>query len=618
MAKEYLLSKIHKPSDLKNLTDKELIQLSDEIREKIVETVAQNGGHLASNLGVVELTLALHCVFDVPNDKIVWDVGHQCYAHKILTGRCEQIHTIRTENGLSGFPKRSESDCDCFDTGHSSTSISAALGIACSDTMQQNEHYTIAVIGDGALSGGMAYEGLNNAGRSGKKLIVILNDNKMSISQNVGSMARYLSRIRIKPSYLLAKTKVHRLERVPLVGKPVTNGMKRLKDWTRDEFFGQKKNLFEQFGFTYLGPYDGHDITQLQTALNAACHKHFPVLVHVCTKKGKGYEYAEKNPKYFHGISAFDVETGEPKSSSKGYSDVFGSVMCETAQKDKRICAITAAMAIGTGLSSFSKKFNDRFYDVGIAEEHAVTFASGLATQGMIPVFAVYSTFLQRSYDQILHDAALQDLHIVLAIDRAGVVGEDGETHQGIYDAAMLSTMPNVTVFAPSGFQELTLFLQKAVYHTKGVAAVRYPRGGEGYLPKEYQSSDTPYVFLGDEQADTLIVTYGREFSEVCLACEALKEKGVSVCILKLNVITPIPKAAAEKAASFPTVYFFEEGVRTGGIGEHFGYELLTKGFHGSYHLCALDGIIPQAKASSVLQKAGLDHLSIIDAVHHA
>lgn len=602
-----LLMNIQTPEDIKGMSSEELIRLSEEIREKIVETVSQNGGHLASNLGVVELTVALHSVFDVPKDKIVWDVGHQCYAHKILTGRCGKINTIRTENGLSGFPKRSESECDCFDTGHSSTSISAALGIACSEEQQKSGGYTIAVIGDGALSGGLAYEGLNNAGRSGKKLIVILNDNKMSISQNVGSMARYLSRIRIKPSYLLAKTRMHRLERIPLVGKPLTSGLKHLKDWTRDEFFGQKNNLFEQFGFTYLGPYDGHDITQLQTALKAAKHKHFPVLVHVITKKGKGYEYAEKNPKSFHGISAFDVETGEPRSSATGYSDVFGHFMCGIAAKDKRICAITAAMSIGTGLSAFSKKYKDRFYDVGIAEEHAVTFAAGLATQGMIPVFAVYSTFLQRSYDQLLHDAALQKLHMIIAIDRAGIVGEDGETHQGIYDVSMLYSLPNVTIFAPSSFQELESSMLKAMLQTEGVAAVRYPRGGESYLPEDYSYNGKPFSLYGDQEADILLVTYGREFSQVCLAREYLAEAGIPVCILKLNTIKPIPVGALVAAKNFKNIYFYEEGVRSGGAGEHFGFQLYQSGFGGRLILNALSGIIPQAKTEVALKKAGLD-----------
>ncbi len=602
-----ILERINSPADLKLLSDDELKKLSDEIRKKIVDTVSQNGGHLASNLGVVELTIALHSVFNCPEDKIVWDVGHQSYAHKILTGRCSRINTIRRENGLSGFPKRSESKYDCFDTGHSSTSISAAFGIACAESAKNSDACTVAVIGDGALSGGLAFEGLNNAGRSGKNLIVVLNDNKMSISQNVGSMARYLSHLRVKPTYLQAKTKVHGFEKVPIIGKPVTQSMKGIKDWMRDDFFGQKNNIFSQLGFAYYGPYDGHDIQELKAVFKAVKHKHSPVLIHVRTKKGKGYEYAEKNPKVFHGVSSFDVETGETKCSSVGYSDVFGKLMCGLAEKDERICAITAAMSIGTGLNQFYKKYKDRFYDVGIAEEHAVTFAAGLAAGGMLPVFAVYSTFLQRSYDQILHDAALQNLHIVLAVDRAGIVGEDGETHQGIYDTAFLNTMPNVTIYSPSCFEELKVMLTRALFDTDGVAVVRYPRGGETYIPDDFEVSSEPFDIYGDMDSDILMVTYGREFSQLCLARENLIKKGVSSCILKLNTIKPLPEEAAAISKKFRYVFFFEEGVKSGGIGERFGLSLYQSGFAGRFSLTALDGFVAQAKTSSALHNAGLD-----------
>ncbi len=603
-----LLKKINSPSDIKEFSPDQLEELSEEIRQTIVGTVSKNGGHLASNLGVVELTLAIHTVFDCPVDKIVWDVGHQCYAHKILTGRYSQIGTIRTENGLSGFPKRNESMYDAFDTGHSSTSISAAFGIACAGEISKDDHYTVAVIGDGALSGGLAFEGLNNAGRSKNNLIVILNDNKMSISKNVGSMARYLSKMRIKPSYLDTKLRVQsRLEKIPVIGKSLAKGVKNFKDWLKDNFFGHQKNMFEQFGFAYYGPYDGHDISQLQTALNAAKRRRGPVLVHVCTTKGKGYEFAEKNPKNFHGVSAFDIDTGEPISSSKGYSDIVGEFLCKTADVDKRLCAITAAMAAGTGLDKFAKKYKDRFFDVGIAEEHAVTFASGLAAGNIIPVFCVYSTFLQRSYDQILHDAALQNLHIVLGIDRAGIVGEDGETHQGIFDAAFLNTIPNVTVYSPACFDELRNMMYNALYHTRGVTAVRYPRGGELYLPSDYKPTNEPYSFYGKRNAEILIITYGRLFSYACLAREELEKKGVNVCILKLNTIKPIPKAAPRKAAVYRYCCFFEEGIRHGGIGEVFGFKLYEQGFKGSYHLTAIENYVHQAKTDSALYRLGLD-----------
>ncbi len=608
MINKSFLQNIKSPSDIKNFSQQQLEQLSDEIRTTIVETVSKNGGHLASNLGVVELTLAIHTVFDCPADKIIWDVGHQCYAHKILTGRYSGIHTIRKENGLSGFPKRNESIYDSFDTGHSSTSISAAYGICCAGNMNHDDHYTVAVIGDGALSGGLAFEGLNNAGRSKNNFIVILNDNKMSISKNVGSMARYLSKMRIKPSYLDAKLRVQsRLSKIPLIGKSLSKGVKKLKDWIRDNFFGHQKNMFEQFGFAYYGPYDGHDIVQLKTALEAAKRRKGPVMVHVCTTKGKGYEFAEKNPKNFHGVSAFDIETGEPISSSKGYSDAVGDFLCRTASVDRRICAITAAMAIGTGLNQFSKKFKDRFFDVGIAEEHAVTFACGLAAGNTIPIFCVYSTFLQRSYDQILHDAAMQNLHMILAIDRAGIVGEDGETHQGIFDVAFLNTIPNVKIFSPSSFKELGNMMYKAIYHTEGVAAVRYPRGSELYIPDDFKSTDAFYTFYGKRDSKVLIVTYGRMFSYACLAKERLAKDGIDVCILKLNVIKPLSRSSVKKSLSFHDCFFFEEGIRNGGVGEIFGLELYQRGYKGNYILTAIDHYVCQSKTENALKKLGLD-----------
>ena len=609
MSDNKILDNIHSPSDIKNLSEDELYELAEELRTVIIETVSENGGHLASNLGVVELTLAIHKVFDMPDDKIVWDVGHQCYAHKIITGRKDKIHTIRKENGLAGFPKRSESPYDNFDTGHSSTSISAAFGISCARDISDSKYHTIAVIGDGALSGGLAYEGLNNAGRYKKNFIVILNDNKMSISKNVGSMAKYLTKTRIKPSYLDAKSRVQDfLEKIPVIGNSLANGVRKIKDWVRDEFFGHRNNIFEQMGFTYYGTFDGHNIPQLVTALKAAKRKKGPVLVHVCTKKGKGYEFAEKNPTGFHGVSAFDIDTGEPKSSAKGYSYIFGKYLCSLAENDKKICAITAAMSSGTGLTEFSKKYKDRFFDVGIAEEHAVTFAGGLASCDIIPIFAVYSTFLQRAYDQILHDAALQNLHAVLAIDRAGIVGEDGETHQGIFDVAFLSTIPNVTVYAPSSFRELELMLDKAIYHTQGTAAVRYPRGTERYLPDNFEPSAEPYSLYGDIDSDDLIITYGRTFSDVCSAREELNKK---IGILKLNRIVPVSEKAVEIAMNYKSVYFFEEGIKNGGVGERFGFSLYQSGFQGKFDLTAIENYVTQSTTQSALHKLGLDTESI-------
>lgn len=608
MQNNSFLKNIKSPADLKKLSVEELNKLSEEIRSQIVETVSYNGGHLASNLGVVELTVAMHSVFDTPDDKIVWDVGHQCYAHKILTGRYSMINTIRKENGLSGFPKRNESIYDTFNTGHSSTSISAAYGISCAADITNNKHYTVAVIGDGALSGGLALEGLNNAGRSKENLIVVLNDNKMSISKNVGSMARYLASIRIKPSYLDAKSHIQsRLVHIPGIGKSLAKGVKAFKNWIRDTFFGHRNNMFEQLGFSYYGPFDGHNIEQLQTAFKAAKRIHGPVIIHACTIKGKGYEFAEKNPKDFHGISAFDIETGETKPSQTGYSDVFGNYLCGLAENDKRLCAITAAMAVGTGLSDFAKKYKNRFFDVGIAEEHAVTFSCGLSVGNAIPVFAVYSTFLQRSYDQILHDAAIQNIHIVLAIDRAGIVGEDGETHQGIFDVAFLNTIPNVTVFSPSNFTELESMLYSAIYNTESVAAVRYPRGTELYIPQDYCYENTDYTFYGNTNSENLIITYGKLFSYACLAKENLEKQGIQVCILKLNVIKPINSDAVKKSLDFNNCYFFEEGIKNGGVGETFGFMLYQSGYKGNYSLTAIEDYVQQAKTESALRKLGLD-----------
>jgi len=616
MTEDSLLDKINSPSDIKKMTVSELSALSDEIREEIVESVSKNGGHLASNLGVVELTLAIHSVFDLPDDKIVWDVGHQSYTHKILTGRREQFSTLRTENGLSGFPKREESLYDCFDTGHSSTSVSAAFGIACANNILSDKHYTIAVIGDGALTGGMALEALNSAGKSKQNLIVILNDNKMSISKNVGSMAKHLTRLRIQPSYLDAKSRVQsRLNRIPGIGQGLAKMISGLKSWIRINFFGHQKNMFELLGFNYYGPLDGHDIAQLQTALKAAKRSRGPVILHVCTKKGKGYEYAEKKPNAFHGISAFDIETGEPKSSSKGYSAVFGEFMCNKARMDKRLCAITAAMATGTGLEEFSKKYKNRFFDVGIAEEHAVTFACGLAAGNALPVFAVYSTFLQRSYDQLLHDAALQGLHIVVAVDRAGIVGEDGETHQGIFDVAFMNTIPGITIYAPSSFQEMESMLDTALYKTNGVVAVRYPRGGELYIPDDYKYDEDSYTTFGNKTSDTVIVTYGRTFSYACEAVRSLSEKGIDVCILKLNRIKPVDVNAVKKCLNFRNCLFFEEGIKYGGVGENFGFMLYQRGFAGRYHLQAIEDYVHQAKCASALHKLGLDSEGIENTV---
>ena len=583
-----LLNKIKSPRDLKKMSLGELEMLCAQIREKIIETVSQNGGHLASNLGTVELTVALHKVFECPGDQIVFDVGHQSYTHKLLTGRAENFHTIRKEGGLSGFTRRDESIYDPVSSGHSSTSISAAFGILNAKHLKGEDGKVIAVIGDGALSGGLAYEGINNAGSYRKNFIVILNDNKMSISQNVGSMAGYLSTIRTRNIYLRTKSAVDKvLNKIPVLGDATRKVILKSTSTLKDIVYNG--TVFENLGFMYYGPIDGHNIKELIKVLKVAKEKDRPVLIHVNTTKGKGYSFAEKNPKGFHGTPKFDVKTGTRGASAGDFSSVFGEAISQMAKKDKRICAITAAMKIGTGLSDFARNFKDRFFDVGIAEGHAVTFAGGLAVGGMIPIFAVYSTFLQRSYDQIIHDAALQNLKVVLAIDRAGIVGEDGETHQGVFDVAFLNAIPNVTIFTPCFFDELAPMFDKAAYHTQGVAAVRYPRGGERYRPVDFIGSENAFDLYGDSSCDNLIVTYGRLFSEACLAKQSLEQKGIKTYILKLNQIKPIDANAVEIAKNFKNVFFFEEGMQKGGIGESFGYKLGSFGHNGNFEITAID-----------------------------
>ena len=616
-----LLKNIHSPSDLKNLPFVLLDPLCGEIRERLVATVSTNGGHLASNLGVVELTVALHRSFDFPTDQIVWDVGHQCYTHKLLTGRQELFDTLRQENGLAGFPKRSESEYDAFNAGHSSTSISAALGLARAKELLGQKGRVIAVMGDGALSGGLAYEGLNNAGRYHKNFIVVLNDNKMSISRNVGAMARYLAVIRTKQGYIKAKSGVESfLNHIPVVGNPVKNVLAKSKTVIKNALY--PSTIFEEMGFKYLGPVDGHDFSQLMRVFEVAKREEGPVLVHVCTIKGKGYPYAEKNPRGYHGVSGFDIETGEKILSSDSFSDVFGETLCSLAEKDDRICAITAAMKSGTGLNEFSKQFKDRFFDVGIAEDHAVTYAAGMAANGMLPVFAVYSTFLQRSYDQIVHDAATQNLKVVLAIDRAGVVGSDGETHQGVFDVSFLMSVPNVTIYAPTYFDELRDHLKMALYDCEGVAAVRYPRGGEPEKPDGFCASHKSFDLLvqkiNDGKKDILLVTFGRIFSSMWNASCRLSAMGIQVDVMKINRIKPLDLDMIRQAAEYQKIYFFEEGMEAGGVGEHFCRLLYESKYHGDFSLTGIgDSFVQQASVERELEWNGLDENSMVKIVYN-
>ena len=602
------LDSIHSPSDLKKLDADALPELAAEIRQVLMDTVSHTGGHLASNLGVVELTLALHRVFDSPKDKIVWDVGHQIYTHKLLTGRYTAFSTLRQENGLSGFSCPRESEHDLFFSGHSSTSVSEALGLATALSLENDKHTAIAVIGDGALTGGLAYEALNNAGRSGKRLIVILNDNEMSISKNVGSVARYLAVLRTKPGYFRLKQHTESfLRKIPLVGKQLSDFAFRVK--TRLKNLIYKSTFFEDLGFRYMGPIDGHDISLLTAALEGAKTIKVPVLLHIHTIKGKGYDRAEKAPSAFHGVSEFNIDTGEPLYSGPNFSAEFGSFLCEIAAKDKRICAVTAAMSLGTGLEPFRKAYPKRFFDVGIAEEHAVTFASGLARGGMIPIFAVYSTFLQRSFDQLVHDGAMQGLHMLFAVDRAGFVGEDGISHQGILDTAFLNAIPGVTVFSPCTYAGLKHAFIEAIYHRSAVVAVRYPRGCERDFLLPVEETFAPYTWYGDRQASCVLVTYGRILSEVLRVRETLIRRGVSCAVLQLMQITPLPQEAVEAAAGANDVFFFEEGIRTGGIGESFAARLASTEACPKFHLTAVpDEFVQHASVDAQLVRYGLDY----------
>ncbi len=473
-----MLEKINSPKDLKKLNEEEKKQLAEEIRKYILEIVSENGGHLASNLGVVELTIALHSVFDVSKDKIIWDVGHQTYVHKILTGRKEALKTLRQFGGIAGFPKTRESETDCFNTGHSSTSISAALGMARARDLKGENHNVIAVIGDGALTGGMALEGLNDVGFSKCKMTVILNDNEMSISPNLGGLNKFLSKLRTKKLYTKSNISVKKIIwKIPGIGKPTVKIIQRIKRSIKQLII--PKMFFEDIGFTYLGPVDGHNITELENILRLSQQVQTPVLIHVLTKKGKGYEIAEKSPDKFHATGPFNIETGEPKKpKSPDYSKIFGKKLIELAEKNNKIVAITASMKDGTGLTEFQKQFPERFFDIGIAEQHAVTLAAGMAKEGLIPVVPIYSSFYQRAYDQVIHDVAIQNLPVVLCVDRAGLVGADGETHQGLLDMAFFRLVPNLTIMAPKDFKELEDMLEFATNLQKPVV-IRYPRGGE-------------------------------------------------------------------------------------------------------------------------------------------
>ena len=564
-----VLEKINQVGDIKQIPPEEYDTLAEEIRHFLVEKISRSGGHLASNLGVVELTMALHLCFDFPKDKVVWDVGHQSYTHKLLTGRKSGFDELRKYGGMSGFPKRKESDCDCFDTGHSSTSISAGIGLVAARDLQDGDEHVISVIGDGALTGGMAYEALNNASRLKRNFIIILNDNNMSIAENVGGMSEYLNGLRTNEAYTNFKTGVEQsLSRIP-GGSHLANQLKKTKSGLKQLFIPGM--LFENMGITYLGPVDGHDIGKLQDILNKAKKVKGAVLVHVLTRKGNGYVPAERHPARFHGAEPFDIETGLPLNKKKkaNYQDVFSTCMVKLGQRNEKVVAITAAMPDGTGLKRFKNIYPDRFFDVGIAEGHAVTFAAGLAAGGMRPIFAVYSSFLQRAYDQVLHDVCIQNLPVVFAIDRAGLVGSDGETHQGIFDLSYLSSIPNMHIMAPKNKWELSDMLKYAV-EFDGPIALRYPRG-EAYdglkeyrRPIEYGKSEVIY-----EEEDIALLAVGNMVKIAEQVRKNLKEIGYSCTLVNARFVKPIDTEVLDMlSADHKLLVTMEENVRSGGYGE--------------------------------------------------
>ena len=610
-----MIEKINSAEDVKKLNIEEQKQLAEEIRKYILEIVSKNGGHLASNLGVVELTIALHTIFDLPKDKIVWDVGHQTYVHKILTGRREQLKTLRQLNGIAGFPKTNESETDCFNTGHSSTSISAALGMARARDIKGEKNNVIAVIGDGALTGGMALEALNDAGSSQTRLTVILNDNEMSISKNIGGVNMLLSKLRTKKTYTKSNVSMKNIiNKVPIIGQPFVKIVQRLKRSIKQLII--PKMFFEDIGFRYLGPVDGHNIEELERMLNISKQLEGPVLIHVLTKKGKGYKIAEENPDKFHATGPFEIETGKPKKEkSKDYSKVFGEKLVEIAKNDNRIVAITAAMADGTGLSEFKKKYPKRFFDVGIAEQHAIGMAAGMAKSGLIPVVPIYSSFYQRAYDQVIHDVCMQNLHVIMCADRAGIVGNDGETHQGLLDMASFSIVPNMTIMAPKDFKDLEQMIDFAV-NFNGPILIRYPRGGEGKV--KFKCNEK--IVLGEsellkEGSDVTIIAIGKMVEKAVEVADEFSKIGVNAEIINARFLKPFDEnKIIESIEKTKNVITIEDGLIKGGLATTVN-ELIAKNGIIDVNIknCGYDDeFVKQGSVQELEQINGLDCNSIV------
>ncbi|MBQ9767564.1 MAG: 1-deoxy-D-xylulose-5-phosphate synthase [Lachnospiraceae bacterium] len=615
-----LLEQINQPNDIKKINPKEYKKLAKEVRGFLVRSVSKTGGHLAANLGAVELTMALHLAMDFPKDKLIFDVGHQAYTHKILTGRRKEFSTLRQFEGLSGFPKRGESDCDAFDTGHSSTSISAAAGIAAARDLAGKEYKVAAVIGDGALSGGMAYEALNNIGGSRTKMVIVLNDNKMSISENIGGMAAYLGKARTNTKYVEFKDDLEQTLRKTKLGTKLVYGLKRSKDSLKH--FIVPGMFFEDMGITYVGPIDGHNIELMVRAFKTAFAANKPVLVHVVTEKGKGYEFAKKDPSAFHGVEPFDIKTGKvlAKSKEKSYTAVFSEAICELAKENKKIAAITAAMPQGTGLEEFGKQYPERFFDVGIAEEHAVTFAAGLAAGGMVPVVAVYSTFLQRAYDQIVHDVCVGKLPVVFAVDRAGIVGNDGETHQGILDISYLSHIPGMTVLAPRDGTELKEMLRFAV-NLKQPVALRYPRGAAteltqvGRKPVQYGKAEVLF-----EEKEIALLAVGSMVETALQVRELLRDSAYRVTVVNLRFVAPLDTDLLDDLAeSHKLLITMEENILSGGCGEKIASYFSERGKQVRMHHIALPNQYIEHGDQAVLrEKYGLTAEQIAEKIKQA
>lgn len=609
-----ILDRIEKANDIKNISQEEYEELAKEIREFLLEKVSETGGHLASNLGVVELTMALHLFLDFPEDKLVWDVGHQSYVHKILTGRKKGFDTLRQLDGMSGFPKSKESEADAFDTGHSSTSISAALGMAKARDLQKKHNKVVAVIGDGALSGGMAYEALNNAARLHTNMIVVLNDNNMSISENVGGMASYLSKIRTDVRYSNFKSGLEQaIMKMPQIGDAVMDKLRKSKESIKRLVVPGM--LFEDMGITYLGPIDGHNVEAMYNMFERAQLVQGPVIVHVITKKGKGYPLAEKYPSHFHGVNPFYIENGKSKAKKAGrsYTDIFSEKLIELAKRDKRITAITAAMPNGTGLAAFKKVFPRRFMDVGIAEEHAVTFAAGMAKAGMVPVVSIYSTFMQRAYDQILHDVCLEQLPVVFILDRAGIVGNDGETHQGIFDLSFLGSIPNMTIMAPKDGEELEEMLAYAIDFGKPIA-IRFPRGAayeekeEGWTPITYGKSEV--IKSGSE---VCILAVGSMVKQAEELSEMLTEEGISYSLVNARFVKPIDEEQIrELAKNHRLLVTMEDNVEHGGYGQNVAAFICKEQLPLRHiNVSIKDQFVEHGKVEELYARLGLDAKSV-------